>query len=98
MSQQLSQMMQDMGERLKNDDLQTGIPQFLQDSAKSGDASVIGTSQMKAVNQAAFILETLINQADLEKRLSLNRRTGAPPDKYRRSVREYLKSLSVQEK
>ena len=98
MSQQLSQMMQDMGERLKNDDLQNGIPQFLEDSAKSGDAGVIGTSQMKAVNQAAFILEALINQADLEKRLSLNRRTGAPPDKYRRSVREYLKSLSVQEK
>ena len=98
MSQQLSEMMKDMGERLKNDDLQNKLPQFLDAASKSGQAGAIADSQMKAVNQAAFILETLINQADLEKRLSLNRRTGAAPDKYRRSVREYLKSLSVQEK
>ena len=98
MSQQISEMMKDMGERLKNDDLQNKLPEFLDAANKSGNAGAITSSQMKAVNQAAFILETLINQADLEKRLSLNRRTGAAPDKYRRSVREYLKSLSVQEK
>ena len=98
MSQQISEMMKDMGERLKNDDLQNKLPEFLDAANKSGQAGAISSSQMKAVNQAAFILETLINQADLEKRLSLNRRTGAAPDKYRRSVREYLKSLSVQEK
>ena len=98
MSESISEMLQDMGERLKNDDLQSKLPEFLEATSKSGDGGTISTSQMKAVNQAAFILETLINQADLENRLSLNRRTGAAPDKYRKSVREYLKSLSIQEK
>ena len=87
-----------MGERLRNDDLQNKLPEYLDATSKSGDAGAINSSQQKAVNQAAFILETMINQADLEKRLSLNKRTGAAPDKYRRSVREYLKSLSTQEK
>lgn len=97
-SQGISTMLQDMGERLRNDDLQNKLPEYLDATSKSGDAGAINSSQQKAVNQAAFILETMINQADLEKRLSLNKRTGAAPDKYRRSVREYLKSLSTQEK
>jgi hypothetical protein len=53
---------------------------------------------MRAVNQAAMILDKMISEVDLEKRLSLNRRTGSAPDKYRKSVREYLKSLSSQDK
>ncbi|MCM8539485.1 MAG: hypothetical protein NE328_04370 [Lentisphaeraceae bacterium] len=94
----IGQMLQDMGERLRNDDLQNKLPEYLDAANKSGNLGAINLSQQKAVNQAAFILETMINQADLEKRLSLNKRTGAAPDKYRRSVREYLKSLSIEEK
>ena len=86
-----------MGERLKNKELQYQLPEFLETNGAQGSEAG-GKARAKAIQHAAFILDTLISQADLEKRLSLNRRTGSAPDKYRKSVREYLKSLSKRKK
>ena len=98
MSEKMAEMVQKMGERLKNDEMQNGISGYLKGAGQGGDANAIIQSQVKAINQVAFILDKMISQADLEKRLSLNKRTGNAPDKYKKSVREYLKSLSVEEK
>jgi len=93
LSKKLQSMFADIGERLKNKELMHQLPEFLAAQEQAGDAAA-AQSSAKAVQQAAFILDALISRADLEKRLALNRRTGAAPDKYRKSVREYLKSLS----
>ena len=88
----------DIGEKTKNMQLQNDIPQFLDGLENQGNVKTVLEGQMRAVNQAAMILDRMISELDLEKRLSLNKRTGSAPDKYRKSVREYLKSLSSQDK
>ena len=94
-TEQIQKMMEEMGQTLQNTDMEYEIPQNLE-SAKESDSELKSAvqGQMNALNQAAFILDSMISKADLEKRLTLNKQTGNAPDKYKRSVREYLKSLS----
>ncbi|MCH2207158.1 MAG: DUF4175 family protein [Lentisphaerales bacterium] len=94
-SEQIQKMMEEMGQVLQNSKMEFEIPQNLEVTKEEGvGLSQAVQGQMSALNQAAFILDSMISKADLEKRLTLNKRTGKAPDKYKRSVREYLKSLS----
>lgn len=94
----LKNMISEIGRQVKNDQLQYQLPEFLESLKTKGNGKSIIKDQMKAVNMAGMILDKMISELDLENRLSLNRQTGAAPDKYRKSVREYLKSLSTQDK
>jgi hypothetical protein len=97
-STQIQKMLEDMGEALQDSKLQFDLPSALQGmKGKTTGANAV-KGQMSVLNQAAFMLDSMISQADLEKRLTLNKRTGNAPDKYKRSVREYLKSLSEEKK
>ncbi|MCM8533660.1 MAG: DUF4175 family protein, partial [Lentisphaeraceae bacterium] len=94
----IQKMIEDMGETLQDENLQFNLPESLEQAKNESSVLNAAKSQMKALSQAAFILDTLISKADLEKRLTLNKRTGNAPDKYKRSVREYLRSLSDDKK
>ena len=94
----LKSMISEIGRQVKNDQLQYQLPEFLESLKSKGNGKSIIKDQMKAVNMAGMILDKMISELDLENRLSLNRQTGTAPDKYRKSVREYLKSLSTQDK
>lgn len=95
---QIQKMIESMGETLQDENLQFALPESLEQAKSEISALNAAKSQMKALTQAAFILDSLISKADLEKRLTLNKRTGNAPDKYKRSVREYLRSLSDDKK